>query len=61
RLLDGTLRMTGRVGSVDGRESLTREQRGSPDEPELLGRALARELLALGADRLLAASLSLAG
>ncbi|MBF0295447.1 MAG: hydroxymethylbilane synthase [Magnetococcales bacterium] len=50
------LRLLGRVGSVDGRELLTKEKLGSPREPERLGRDLARELLAMGADRLLAAA-----
>ncbi|MBF0212225.1 MAG: hydroxymethylbilane synthase [Magnetococcales bacterium] len=55
RLEGETLVMSGRVGSLDGRELITREHRGSSDDPETLGRALARELLTLGADRLLAA------
>ncbi|MBF0180351.1 MAG: hydroxymethylbilane synthase [Magnetococcales bacterium] len=50
------LRLLGRVGSVDGRELLTQEKLGSPKDPERLGRDLARELLAMGADRLLAAA-----
>ncbi|MBF0271317.1 MAG: hydroxymethylbilane synthase [Magnetococcales bacterium] len=54
RLEAGQLVMAGRVGSLDGRELITLERHGLPEEPEILGRALARELLALGADRLLA-------
>ncbi|MBF0341280.1 MAG: hydroxymethylbilane synthase [Magnetococcales bacterium] len=56
RLEAGSLVMTGRVGSLDGRELITRELQGAPDDPEELGRALARQLIALGADRLLAVS-----
>ncbi|MBF0164334.1 MAG: hydroxymethylbilane synthase [Magnetococcales bacterium] len=55
RLEGESLVMAGRVGSLDGRELITREISGTPEEPETLGRALARELIALGADRLLAA------
>ncbi len=54
RLENNILRIKGRVGSIDGRESLTCEQTGSAAEPEQLGRALARALLQQGADRLLA-------
>ncbi|MBF0189758.1 MAG: hydroxymethylbilane synthase [Magnetococcales bacterium] len=54
RLEAGQLVMAGRVGSLDGRELLTVQRHGLPEAPEILGRALARELLTLGADRLLA-------
>ncbi|MEO5347427.1 MAG: hydroxymethylbilane synthase [Magnetococcus sp. YQC-9] len=54
RLEGGRLVMAGRVGSLDGRELITRERAGVPEDPEGLGRALAQELIALGADRLLA-------
>ncbi|MBF0628384.1 MAG: hydroxymethylbilane synthase [Magnetococcales bacterium] len=54
RLIEDQLVMAGRVGSLDGRELITREHAGSSADPEGLGRALAQALLALGADRLLA-------
>ncbi|GAB0058742.1 Porphobilinogen deaminase [Candidatus Magnetaquicoccaceae bacterium FCR-1] len=55
RLEGERLVMAGRVGSLDGRELITRDVSGDPEEPEALGRALARALIVLGADRLLAA------
>lgn len=53
RLQEGILHLKGRVGSLNGQESITCEQQGSPLEPELLGCALAHEILAKGAKRLL--------
>lgn len=49
------IRMTGFVASVDGREILREEVRGAAHNPEALGQALAHKLIALGADRILAA------
>ncbi|MEO5335196.1 MAG: hydroxymethylbilane synthase, partial [Magnetococcus sp. YQC-5] len=46
RLRDGGLSMTGRVGSLDGKELITLVRQGSEREPELLGRHLAQEMLA---------------
>ena len=49
------IRMTGFVASVDGREILREEVSGAAHNPEALGQALAQKLIALGADRILAA------
>lgn len=49
------LSMQGRVGSVDGQELLKAEIQGDAGDAETLGRQLAEQLLAQGADRLLAA------
>ena len=54
-LTQHTLYMQGRVGSVDGHELLKAEIHGDAAEAEALGSQLADELLAQGADRLLAA------
>lgn len=48
------LHMTGFVASVDGKEIVHEEMRGSASQPEALGQALANKLIALGADRILA-------
>lgn len=53
-LQDGELWLRGRVGSVDGSELLKAELRGASEQAEQLGRALAEQLLEMGADRLLA-------
>ena len=50
---DGSLYLRGRVGSVDGQTILHAEQRSSGD-PEALGIAVAEQLLAAGAARILA-------
>lgn len=49
------IRMTGFVASVDGREILREEVRGTANNPEKLGQQLADKLIAQGADRILAA------
>ncbi|HWU82875.1 MAG TPA: hydroxymethylbilane synthase, partial [Methylophilaceae bacterium] len=49
------LHMTGFVASVDGREFLRESIAGDADAPEALGQQLADQLLARGADRILAA------
>lgn len=49
------LHMTGFVASIDGRELLREEARGTVSAPEALGQALAQKLIARGADRILAA------
>lgn len=49
------LDMRGLVGSPDGQVVYRAAGQGSPDRPEELGRRLAAELLAQGADRVLAA------
>lgn len=54
-LQQDTLHMQGRVGSVDGQELLKAHIQGNAAEAETLGRQLAEQLLAQGADRLLAA------
>lgn len=54
-LVDGQLRIEGRVGSVDGKTLLISEQRGEPEHAEALGVALAKDLLDKGAATLLQA------
>ena len=54
-LQQDALYIQGRVGSVDGQELLKAEIHGSAADAETLGRQLAEQLLAQGADRLLAA------
>ncbi|MDX1755182.1 MAG: hydroxymethylbilane synthase [Marinobacter sp.] len=51
---DDTLWLRGLVGSVDGKEILRVEGRAPRAEGERLGRELAEDLLAMGADRVLA-------
>lgn len=53
-LQDGALWLRGRVGSLDGSELLKAECTGTADAAEALGRALAEQLLEMGAGRLLA-------
>jgi hydroxymethylbilane synthase len=50
---DGRLRLRGLVATVDGRQVLRAEAEGS--DPVALGRSVAEQLFAAGADRLLAA------
>jgi len=50
-----TLRMTGFVASIDGRQVLRESISGTANEPEALGKALAAKLIAQGADKILAA------
>ncbi|OAM51949.1 hydroxymethylbilane synthase [Methylovorus sp. MM2] len=47
--------MKGFVASINGNEILREEVTGSPKSPELLGQQLAKQLIARGADRILAA------
>lgn len=49
------LHMVGFVASVDGRDMVRESITGPADQPEALGQALAEKLVALGADRILAA------
>ena len=49
------LHITGFVASVDGREMVRESVTGPATDPEALGQALAAKLVALGADRILAA------
>ena len=49
------LHITGFVASVDGREMVRESVTGPANDPEALGQALANKLVALGADRILAA------
>ncbi len=51
----GVLLLRGLVGSVDGREVIRGDIAGRPEDAELLGRTLAEDLLARGADRILEA------
>jgi len=52
-LEDGELYLRGLVGTVDGNEIIRAEIRGPEVDAERLGKALAEELLAHGADRIL--------
>lgn len=47
------LTLTGLVASVDGKEVIRKTKSGPADQPELLGRTLAEELLAMGAKDIL--------
>lgn len=49
-----TLHLIAYVGSIDGTNHIRRERSGSPDRPEDLGAALAREMLAAGGEEILA-------
>lgn len=55
RIENGTLRIIGFVASTDGREMVRDEVSGQPQHAEALGQQLAQKLIALGADRILAA------
>ncbi len=50
---DGRLRLRGLVGRTDGSEVVRGEVQGYPGDAESLGRSLAEDLLARGADRIL--------
>ncbi len=54
RLTEGGFVLTAYVGDVDGRRSIRMERVGSSDDPEALGRALAADMIAGGADVILA-------
>jgi hydroxymethylbilane synthase len=54
RIEHGVLSMVGFVASVDGRRMVRAAVHGAPQEAEALGRALARQLVAQGADKILA-------
>ena len=54
RFEGSTLRLTAYVGSVDGTSSVRMERSGPADAPQALGEALAAEMLAAGADAILA-------
>jgi hydroxymethylbilane synthase len=54
RLAPGELRLRAFVGALDGREAMRLEATGAAGAPEALGERLAGELLAAGADRILA-------
>ncbi|MCK9563701.1 MAG: hydroxymethylbilane synthase, partial [Bacteroidales bacterium] len=51
---NGELYLRGLVGAVDGSVMLRAESRGGPEQAEAMGIAMAEELLARGADRILA-------
>lgn len=53
RIEGGRIRLDARVLSADGAQSIHRQAEGAPEDGERLGRALGRELLEAGADRLL--------
>jgi hydroxymethylbilane synthase len=48
-----TLNLTAVVVSIDGRETVRKSAAGSPSEAANLGRLLAAEMIAEGADRLM--------
>jgi hydroxymethylbilane synthase len=52
-LEDERLRLWGLVGSPDGSEVLRAEHSGAPEDAEVIGHAVADDLLAQGADRIL--------
>lgn len=52
---DGMLHMTGFVASVDGKQMLREAVTGPADDAEKLGQQLAQQLVARGADKILAA------
>jgi hydroxymethylbilane synthase len=54
-LAGGRLRMRGFVATPDGKRMLRAERSGPASDPEALGKAVAEELLAQGADAILAA------
>lgn len=54
RLEGDALRLTAYVGSVDGGRSVRMERTGPAEAPQALGEALAAEMLAAGADEILA-------
>jgi hydroxymethylbilane synthase len=51
---NGMLSITGFVASIDGQRMIRASLRGTPAEAELLGERLAQQLIAQGADRILA-------
>ena len=53
RLVSGELQITAAVFSPDGRESVRREDRGSPADAQAIGGRLGQSLIAAGADKLL--------
>ncbi|TRW91348.1 hydroxymethylbilane synthase [Candidatus Methylobacter oryzae] len=55
QLQDGQLFMRGLVGSPDGNVIYRAERTGGPDEAESIGKMVAEELLAQGADKILQA------
>lgn len=52
-LLNGTLRLRGLIGSIDGKDLIKDEISGDPDGPESLGRMLAEKLLNSGGEAIL--------
>ena len=54
RIESPTLELTGLVASTDGREIVRGTVAGSSEDAEALGNQLARELIAQGADQILA-------
>jgi hydroxymethylbilane synthase len=48
-----TLHLRGLVGSLDGKQVLKAERKGSVDDPEAIGLQLAGEILEMGADKIL--------
>jgi len=53
QLREGRLHMQGLVAELDGRRILRATAQGSPDAAEAIGRGLAEDLLAQGADQIL--------
>jgi hydroxymethylbilane synthase len=48
-----TLHLRGLVGSLDGKQILKAERKGSVEDPERIGIQLAGEILDMGADKIL--------
>ena len=53
QMVNGTLKLVGLVGSVDGKKIIKDSIEGAPDQAEKLGKTLAEKLLSLGADVIL--------
>ena len=57
-LESGMLRLRGFVATADGRQLVSGELSGAPEDDEAIGLGLARQLRARGADAILAAAAS---
>ena len=53
QMINGTLKLVGLVGSVDGKRIIKDSIEGAPDQAEKLGKTLAEKLLSQGADVIL--------
>ena len=55
-LEDGRLWLRGFIATADGRQLVSGELRGAPEDDDAIGRALAAQLRGRGADAILAAA-----